>query len=110
MSVTLLRVSPAIAPGRWRCRSIFTSATRRERIANFEAYWAYSVGHDGEILQGQRDLTKKREKLAAFQAHPVRSRRPLADRERFYRNHVVMQDDPQTLDRKTLLRTFLYKC
>src|SRR6266478_2133971 len=90
-------------------RSIFTSATRRERIANFEAYWAYSVGHDGEILQDRKDLVKKRDILAGFQAHPVRSRRPLADPARFYRNHVFMQDDPRTLERKTLLLTFLYK-
>jgi len=90
-------------------RSIFTSATRRERIANFEAYWAYSVGHDGEILQNQKDLVKKRDILAGFQADPVRSRRPLADPARFYRNNVIMQDDPRTLDRKTLLLTFLYK-
>ena len=47
-------------------RSIFTAATRRERIANFEAYWAYSVGHDGEILQNQKDLVKKRDTLAGF--------------------------------------------
>ena len=90
-------------------RSIFTAATRRERIANFEAYWAYSVGHDGEILQNQKDLVKKRDTLAGFQADPVRSRRPLADPARFYRNNVIMQDDPRTLDRKTLLLTFLYK-
>ena len=102
-------MSPAIESVRLRYRSIFTSATRRERIADFEAYWAYSVAHDGEILQDQKDLTKKRETLTAFQAHPVRSRRPLADPARFYRNHVTMQDDPQTLDRKTLLLTFLYK-
>src|SRR3989441_7410852 len=67
---TLLCVSPAIEPVRRRYRSIFTPATRRERIANFEAYWAYSVSHDGEILQGQKDLTKKRETLTGFQAHP----------------------------------------
>ena len=102
-------VSSAIAPARWRYRSIFTAATRRERVANFEAYWAYSVGHDGEILQHQRDLVKKRDALADFRAHPVRSRRPLADPARFYRNHVTMQDDPRTLDRTTLLLTFLYK-
>jgi hypothetical protein len=90
-------------------RSIFTPATRRERIANFEAYWAYSVDHDGEILQNQKDLVKKRDVLSAFQLHRVRSRRPLADPTRFYRNHVAMQDDPRTLDRKTLLLTFLYK-
>jgi hypothetical protein len=98
-----------IAPHRTHYRSIFTTATRQERIANFEAYWAYSLAHDGQILQDQKDLVKKRDALAAFQAHPVRSRRPLADPERFYRNHVVMQDDPHTLDRKTLLLTFLYK-
>jgi hypothetical protein len=106
---TLPRVSRSIEPGQCRYRSIFTSATRRERIANFEAYWAYSVGHDGEILQDQKDLVKKRDTLAGFQAHPVQSRRPLADPARFYRNHVIMQDDPRTLDRKTLLLTFLYK-
>jgi len=97
------------APARWRYRSIFTPATRRERIANFEAYWAYSVDHDGEILLSEKDLVKKRDALAGFRAHPVRSRRPLADPARFYRNHVIMQDDPRTLDRKTLLLTFLYK-
>jgi hypothetical protein len=96
-------------PGQWAYRSIFTSATRRERIANFEAYWAYSLGHDGAILQGERDLVNKRDTLADFRAHPVRSRRPLPDPACFHRNHVVMQDDPQTLDRKTLLLSFLYK-
>ncbi len=96
-------------PGQWPYRSIFTSATRRERIANFEAYWAYSLGHDGAILQAERDLVKKRDRLADFRAHPVRSRRPLPDPRRFHRNHVVMQDDPVTLDRTTLLLTFLYK-
>ena len=102
-------MSSAIEPVRGRYRSIFTPATRRERIANFEAYWAYSVSHDGEIIQSQKDLTKKRETLTGFQAQPVRSRRPLTDVARFYRNHVIMQDDPHTLDRKTLLLTFLYK-
>jgi hypothetical protein len=92
-----------------RYRSIFTSATRRERHANFEAYWQYCVGHDGAILQSARDLERKRDALAGFQAHPVRSRRPLADPERFYRNCVIMRDDPRRLDRKTLLLTFLYK-
>ena len=102
-------MNPVTATGRWRYRSIFTSATRRERLANFEAYWAYCVGHDGEILQDQKDLVKKRDTLADFQARPVRLRQPLADPARFYRNHVTMQDDPRTLDRKTLLLTFFYK-
>jgi hypothetical protein len=102
-------MNPAIEPARRRYRSIFTSATRRERLANFEAYWAYCLRHDGAILQDQKDLVKKRDALAGFQAHPVRSRKPLADPAHFYRNHVIMQDDPRTLDRKTLLLTFLYK-
>ena len=96
-------------PGQWPYRSIFTSATRRERIANFEAYWAYSLGHDGAIIQDERDLVKKRDTLAGVRAHPVRSRRPLPDPLCFHRNHVVMHDDPRTLDRQTLLLTFLYK-
>jgi hypothetical protein len=78
-------------------------------MANFESYWAYSQAHDGNIAQDDKDLAKKRDTLAAFQAHPVRSRRPLADPTRFYRNHVIMRDDPRSLDRKTLLLTFLYK-
>jgi hypothetical protein len=102
-------MNPAIEPARSRYRSIFTSATRRERVANFEAYWTYSLRHDGEILQDQQNLVKKRDTLAGFQAHPVRSRRPLADPASFYRNHVTMQDNPQLLNRKTLLLTFLYK-
>ena len=92
-----------------RYRSIFTAATRQERHANFEAYWAYSVDHDGVLLQDQKDLEKKRDLRLGFEARPVRSRRPLADPARFHRNHVVMRDDPRTLDRKTLLLTFLYK-
>ena len=39
----------------------------------------------------------------------MRSRKPLPDPERFYRNYVRLQDDPGSLDRKTLLLTFLYK-
>ncbi len=96
-------------PGETPYLSIFTPATRSERAANFEAYWSYSLRHDGEILHDEKNLVKKRDTLAGFQAHPVRSRRPLADPASFYRNHVTMQDDPRRLDRKTLLLTFLYK-
>jgi hypothetical protein len=92
-----------------RCRSIFTPATRQERRANFEAYWTYCVGHDGALLHSDRDLEKKRDALAAFQADRVRSRRPLVDPAAFYRNCVIMHDDPRTLDRRTVLLTFLYK-
>jgi hypothetical protein len=92
-----------------RYRSIFTSATRGERHANFEAYWKYCVEHDGEVFRAEKELEKKRAVLAGFRAHPVRSHSPLPDPERFYRNCVVMRDDPRTLDRTTLLLTFLYK-
>jgi len=102
-------MSAAIESVPHQYRPIFTPATRRERAANFETNWPYSIGNDGEILEDQEDLTKKKQTLARFQANPVRSRKPLPDPERFYRNYVKMQDDPSTFDRKTLLLTFLYK-
>ncbi|MGH7399788.1 MAG: hypothetical protein ACRELW_19905 [Candidatus Rokuibacteriota bacterium] len=102
-------MTTGIEPSRYGYRSIFTPATRRERAENFEAYWAYSLEHDGEIIEDQQVLTKKQQILTRFQSHPVRSGQPLRDPEGFYRNHVTMQDDPRTLDRKTLLLTFLYK-
>jgi hypothetical protein len=98
-----------IRPGRPGYRSIFTAATRRQRAANFEAYWRYTVDHDGEILEDEKALTKKQLVLTRFQSNPVRAAHPLPDAERFYRNHVKMRDDPRALDRKTLLLTFLYK-
>ncbi len=96
-------------PAPERHLSIFSPGTPREREQNFESYWAFTRGRDGEILESEKDLTGKREILAAYQAKPVRSRQPLPDPERFYRNYVKLQDDPKTFDRKTLLLTFLYK-
>ena len=90
-------------------QSIFTPTTRRIRNANFKDYWAYTQRHDGEILEGEKNLAIKKKILAKYQEHPVRSRHPLARPEQFYRNYVVMKDDPATLDRKTLLLTFIYK-
>lgn len=90
-------------------RSIFSPATARERALNFEAYWLYTLEKDGEILEEEKDLTRKRELRARLQAKAVRSLRPLTDPSRFYRNYVKMVDDPATLDDKTLLLTFLYK-
>jgi hypothetical protein len=89
--------------------SIFTASSRRQRADNFDDYWRYTQGHDGEILEHEKDLTKKKALLARYQDDPVRSRQPLADPELFYRNYVTMADDPRTLDRKTRLLTFLYK-
>jgi hypothetical protein len=102
-----MNASPA--PVTKRYRSIFTPRSRRERDQNFESYLAFTVRRDGDVLETERDLTRKREILAAFQAKPVRSRKPLADPDSFYRNYVRLKDDPATLDRKTLLLTFLYK-
>jgi hypothetical protein len=101
-------VSAQLEPASRR-RSIFTPTTRRIRVENFEDYWAYTQGHDGLILESEKDLVKKKALLAGYTDNPVRSRQPLPDPERFYRNYVTMQDDPSTFDRKTLLLTFLYK-
>jgi hypothetical protein len=90
-------------------RSIFSPATPRERRDNFENYWGYSQHHAGEILEGEKNLTRKKEALARFQDKSIRTRKPLDKPERFYRNYIKMVDDPRTLDRKTLLLTFLYK-
>lgn len=90
-------------------RSIFTDAAWREREANFEDYLAFTMAQNGELLEPERDLAAKRETLRAFRADPVRSRRPLADPELFYRNHVVFRDDPASIDRRTLLFTCIYK-
>jgi hypothetical protein len=90
-------------------RSIFTSSTAEERVANFETYLAYLEARHGAILEAERDLTVKRQRRLFFEAHPVRSRRRLADPERFYRNAYAMREDPRTFDGPTLLLTFLYK-
>ena len=92
-----------------RLRSIFSPATPEQRDENFESYWAFTRRRDGEIVESEKSLTRKAEILAEFQANPVRSRRPLPDPERFYRNYVKLQDDPTKFDRITLLLTFLYK-
>lgn len=90
-----------------RRRSIFSPATAREREENFESYWLYQQRRGGEILEDAKDLTEKRKSLARFQAHAVRTRRPVPDT--FQRNYLEMRDDPRSLDRRTLLLTFLYK-
>src|ERR1051326_3059095 len=90
-------------------RSIFTPSTPAEREKNFKTYWDCTIEHDGEILEAEKDLANRKKLLAELQGGAVRSRAPLADPERFYRNYVTMRDDPRTLDRKTLLLSFLYK-
>lgn len=90
-------------------RSIFSPCTAKERRENFDTYWRFTQQHAGALLEEAKDLVKKREKLAYFQKHPVRSRKPLPDPELFYRNYIKFKDDPQSIDRKTLLLTSLYK-
>src|SRR5437899_2446243 len=91
-------------PGR---ASIFSPATERERAETFESYWRYQQRRDGEILEDAKDLSEKHKNLARFQSDTVRTRRPVPDT--FDRNYITMRDDPRSLDRKTLLLTFLYK-
>jgi len=90
-------------------QSIFSPSNPEQRRENFESYWQYSQRHSGDILEDRKDLTIKRDLLQRFQREAVRSRQPLADPEKFYRNYVKMQDDPRSLDRKTLLLTCIYK-
>jgi hypothetical protein len=89
--------------------SVFTLATQKQRKENFEDYWQFTQQHGGELLEAEKDLAKKRAKLKHFQDNPVRLRKPLADPDSFYRNYIVMQDDPKSLDRMTLMLTGMYK-
>ena len=89
--------------------SIYAPATRRERAENFERYLTYLRDKNGELSEAEQALAEKQKVLRRFREHAVRSRRPLPAPELFYRNNVVMRDDPRTLDRTTLLLTFLYK-
>lgn len=92
-----------------RFRSIFTSASKQERTKNFENYWLFTQRHNGELLEDDKDLVKKRAKFQFFQDNPVQLRTPLVNPEAFYRNYIVMQDDPKTLDNMTLMLTSMYK-
>jgi hypothetical protein len=90
-------------------RSIFTPASKQERINNFENYWLFTQQHNGELLEEDKDLVKKRNKFKSFQDNPIHLRVPLANPDSFYRNYVDMQDDPKTLDNMTLMLTGMYK-
>ena len=85
-------IASTVAPS--RLRSIFSPSTPQERVDNFESYWAFTRSRDGEILESEKNLTRKKEILEAYQAKPVRSRKPLPDPELFYRNSLKLQDDP----------------
>jgi len=94
---------------RLRFRSIFTDSTPDERRQNFEDYLVFTRAHGGELLEPDKDLTRKRAQLSHFRTRPVRSRRSLVDQAAFYRNHLVFRDDPATIDGRTLLWTCVYK-
>jgi len=90
-------------------RSIFTVATDQQRKENFDDYWIFTQQHGGELLEEEKDLLKKRARLEYFQNNPVKLRTPLANPDAFYRNYITMVDDPQSLDRLTLMLTGIYK-
>lgn len=90
-------------------RTIFAPSTPKERSNNFESYWQYTLKNDGDILEEEKTLALKHEKLLNFQKNKVRSRRPLDHPERFYKNYIRMTDNPKELDKKTLLLTCIYK-
>jgi hypothetical protein len=90
-------------------RSVFSPASRQQRKENFDSYWEFSQHHSGELFEQDRDLSKKQARLKQFQDNPVKLRKPLADPDAFYRNYIVLQDDPQSLDRLTLMLTGIYK-
>lgn len=89
--------------------SIFSPSSKKERLENFETYWQFTLQRDGNILEKEKDLEKKRERILEFQKNAVRSRQPLSHPELFYRNYVHIQDDIKMFDRKTLLLTCIYK-
>ncbi|GAB1720875.1 MAG: hypothetical protein NTAFB09_26060 [Nitrosospira sp.] len=89
--------------------SIFSPASRQQRQENFENYWQFTQQHGGELFEEEKDLFKKRSRLRYFQENPVQMKRQLVNPEAFYRNYVEMQDDPESLDRMTLMLTGIYK-
>ncbi|WP_432744071.1 hypothetical protein ABXJ76_03325 [Methylobacter sp. G7] len=89
--------------------SVFSPATEQQRKENFASYWEFTQQHGGKLLEQDKDLAKKRDRLKHFQDNPVKLRKPLADPDAFYRNYVDMQDDPKSLDRMTLMLTGMYK-
>ncbi|HEY8035857.1 MAG TPA: ferritin-like domain-containing protein [Methylobacter sp.] len=89
--------------------SVFAPATPQQRKENFDSYWEFTQQHGGELLEDEKNLAKKRDRLKHFQDNPVKLRQPLADPETFYRNYIEMQDDPKSLDRMTLMLTGIYK-
>ncbi|CAB1275277.1 hypothetical protein [Candidatus Nitrosacidococcus tergens] len=93
---------------RGKYRSIFSPTSPEEMEKNFESYWEYTQEHTGGLLEEEKDLVKKKERLQYFKDHPVRAKNPI-DKEAFYRNYMEFKDDPSKVDRKTLWLTNVYK-
>ena len=89
--------------------SVFSPATAQQRKENFDDYWVFTQQHGGELLETEKDLVIKRDRLKYFQDNPVQLRTPLKDTDAFYRNYVEMEDDPKSLDKMTLMLTGIYK-
>ncbi len=89
--------------------SVFAPATPQQRKENFDRYWEFTQHHGGELLEDEKNLVKKRDRLKHFQDNPVKLRRALANPDAFYRNYIDMQDKPESLDRMTLMLTGIYK-
>lgn len=90
-------------------RSIFSPCTPAERAANFEEYWARLLERSGELLEAERDLTKKKARLAYYRENPVRSRKPLPDPGAFHRNSARLTDDPASVEPKALLLANIFR-
>ncbi|MBI2363340.1 MAG: hypothetical protein HYV15_08180 [Elusimicrobia bacterium] len=90
-------------------RSIFSPCTAGERAANFEEYWAKLLERSGDLLEGERDLAKKKARLAHYRENPVRSRRPLPDPGAFHRNSARLTDDPAKVEPVALLLANIFR-
>ncbi|HEY1232051.1 MAG TPA: hypothetical protein VGH22_01595 [Candidatus Binatia bacterium] len=89
--------------------SLFGQSTAEARYDNWTSYLDFIRKGSGELLEEDKDLTHKRELLKQLSEPAVRTRQPLASTEAFYRNCDKLRDDLQSLDKKTLTLTCIYK-
>ena len=90
-------------------KSIYSLDVCPERDKIREDYWEFITRTSGKLDEPKRQLAGKMDLLQRFTSNPVRARKPLLDPSVFYRNYVDLKDDPDTIDRKTLLLMALYK-
>ena len=89
--------------------SLFGPSTTEARHDNWMSYLDFVRKTSGELLEADKDLTHKRDLLKQLSEPAVRTRRPLASAEVFYRNCDKLRDNPHSLDKKTLTLTCIYK-